>query len=278
MTARLTEDRVREIYKLLASNRLTHQQIASHFHISRVTVSYINNLDRRYRHLAPQGWKPMPAIPARGERNDFAKLTADEVREIYKLAWSGCYWLRELAERFDVSVSQISLLKHRKEWAWLLLDNNEGNEMSDKTPAELETEMAQLQKQLADMQAKLEAMSKPSAPTFKREPRAPIDYTAGASMDRETRRELAKAFPDSLVRDLRADAFKPNPVTGVSQAQLTPQRNDRVQIQRDSGWVEPNPLSAPPGVPIMDRLMDMQDAIDKADLQRRLAGAGAKKE
>jgi hypothetical protein len=141
--------------------------------------------------------------------------------------------------------------------------------MTDKTQAQLEREMAQLQKQLADLSAKLEAMGKPVTP-MPREPYQPRDYTARASMDAETKRELAKAIPDDLARDLRADLARGNPIT-QSAAQLTPDRGSGgVQIQRGSGWAEPNPLSAPPGVPIMDRLMDMQDAIDKRDLERRL--------
>jgi hypothetical protein len=90
--------------------------------------------------------------------------------------------------------------------------------MTDKTQAQLEREMAQLQKQLADLSAKLEAMGKPVTP-MPREPYQPRDYTAGATMDRETKRELAKAFPADLVRDLQADARKPNPVTGATPAQ-----------------------------------------------------------
>jgi hypothetical protein len=137
---------------------------------------------------------------------------------------------------------------------------------------DLRAEIAALKKRQTELEAKI-AEGKPPAP-FKSEPYQPRDYTAGASMDRETKRELAKAIPDDLARDLRADLARGNPIT-QSPAQLTPDRDGgRVQIQRGSGWAEPNPLSAPPGVQIMDRLMDMQDAIDKRDLARRLGTKG----
>jgi hypothetical protein len=141
---------------------------------------------------------------------------------------------------------------------------------------DLRAEIAALKKRQSELEAKLAEADKPPAP-FKAEPYQPRDWTAGATMDRETKRELAKSFPADLVRDLRSDALKPNPVTGTSQAQLSQDHGGgRVQIQRGTGWQEPNPLGAPPGVALADRLMDMQDAIDKADLQRRLARSARK--
>jgi hypothetical protein len=272
MTVRLTEDRVREIYNLLAANHLTHQQVANLFHISRVTVSYINNLNRRYRHLAPQNWTPCRLKPS-GERNGFAKLCADEVRAIYKLAWAGAHTLREIAEKFDVSLSQIWLIKHKREWRHLQLDELDNNEERAMTEDELKAELDKLKKRQTELETKL-GEDKPPLPQFKPEPYQPRDYTAGATMDAETKRELAKAFPADLVRDLRSDAFKPNPVTGASQAQLTPDRigqdRGRAQVEiRGTGWQPERKIEPPPGVGIMDRMLDAQDAIDKAEAEWR---------
>ena len=140
---------------------------------------------------------------------------------------------------------------------------------SDKTNAQLEAELATIKKQLADLAAKLEDAGKPAAP-FKREPHERIDYTARASMDGETMRDLAKAIPDSLARDLHADLARGNPVT-QSQSLLSQDRvGGRVEI-RGSGWAAPNPITPPPGVEICDRIMDAADAQDRADLARRLA-------
>jgi predicted XRE-type DNA-binding protein len=197
-----------------------------------------------------------------------SKLTAEQVIDIRLLARSGQYWQREIAERFAITQSEVSLLMHRRRWRWLFY-NNEGNEMTEDA---LKAELAALKKRQGELEAKLAEADKPPAPQFKPEPRERYDPTANFGMPRSVVREMAKAIPPDLARDLRADALKPNPVTGTSQAQLSQDRDGgRVQIQRGTGWQEPNPLSAPPGVPIMDRLMDMQDAIDKADLERRLA-------
>jgi hypothetical protein len=204
---------------------------------------------------------------ARGSDNGRAKLTAEQALSIFRDAWSGQWWQREIAERFSVSQSHVSLIMHRKEWAWLLPDNNEGNQMSED---ELKAEIAALKTRQAELEAKLAGEDKPPAPQFKREPYQPRDYTAGASMDRETKRELAKAIPDDLARDLRADLARGNPIT-QSVAQLTPDRGSgRVQIQRGTGWQDERKIEPFPGVALADRLMDMQDAIDRADLARRL--------
>jgi hypothetical protein len=204
-------------------------------------------------------------MKARGSDNGRAKLTAEGALQVFRDAWSGLWWQREIAEAFGVSQSQVSLLMHRRRWQWLLPDNNEGNQMSEE---DLKAEIAALKKRQTELEAKI-AEGKPAEPV-KREPYRPIDYTAGATMDNETKRELAKAFPPDLVRDLRADARRPNPVTEAGSAQLTPDRPGRVEI-RGTGWAEPNPLRQPAGVDICDRIMDAADRQDRADLERRLA-------
>jgi hypothetical protein len=137
----------------------------------------------------------------------------------------------------------------------------------------LRAETAELKAQLA----KVGGAAKPPAP-IKSEPYQPIDYTSRASMDRETMKDLASAIPPDLARDLRGDLARGSPVT-ASVAQLTPDRPG-VEVQRGSGWSAPNPLRQPEGVAICDRLVDRQDELDKLDLARRLAqaGAGVKKE
>jgi hypothetical protein len=126
--------------------------------------------------------------------------------------------------------------------------------------------IAELQKQIDE----LKAHHNRPPPQFTPEPYQPRDWTAGATMDRETKRDLAKAFPDSLVRDLRSDAFKPNPVTGATPAQLTPDRPGGVQITRGTGYRDAVPLGPPPGISLLDKLVDAQDALDRADRERRL--------
>jgi hypothetical protein len=209
-------------------------------------------------------------MPARGSDNDRAKLTAEQVIDIHLLARSKQYWQREIAEEFGVTQSHVSLIEHRRRWRWLFY-NSEGNPMNED---ELRAELDALKKRQSELEAKLAEADKPPEP-FKREPYQPIDYTRGASMDRETKRDLATAIPDSLARDLRADLARGNPIS-QSQAMLTPDRGGRGVEIRGTGYRDAIPLAAPPGVALADRLMDMQDKIDKADLQRRLARSGRK--
>src|SRR6476659_870244 len=95
----------------------------------------------------------------------------------------------------------------------------------------------------------------------------PMDYTANASMPASAMKAMIDAVPDAVMKGIRADAQKPNPVTGYSTAQPTN------QVQRGSGWAKPIPVEPPPGVAIADRLMDRQDEIDKAELAVKLMKA-----
>lgn len=54
---------------------------------------------------------------ARGERHGHAKLTADEVRAIRRLARTEPH--SQIAERFDISRRHVRALADRKSWAWL---------------------------------------------------------------------------------------------------------------------------------------------------------------
>ena len=44
------------------------------------------------------------------------------------------------------------------------------------------------------------------------------------------------------------------------------------EVKRGSGWGDPAPLSQPPGIKYIDQQIDVQDAIDRAELKRRLGG------
>lgn len=125
-----------------------------------------------------------------------------------------------------------------------------------------ETELEALRARIA----KLEEAAKPPKP-FVPGPRIQFDPTEGASMPPSAMKAMVDALPASFFADLRADARKPNPVTGGPPAPPTPQG------PRGSGWVEPRPLESPPGVHIADRLMDEADRLDRIELAERLAKA-----
>jgi len=127
------------------------------------------------------------------------------------------------------------------------------------------SELEELKKRVAE----LEKAAKPPEP-FKSDWKGPIDYTAGMSMPASAILEMMKAVPESLMRELRADAQKPNPVTGGPPQ---PQQ----QVVRGSGWIDPRPLEPPPGIRHIDEMMDAQDERDKADLAFKLAKANLSK-
>ena len=47
------------------------------------------------------------------------KLTEDQVRLIYELAWSGRYTLQVIANTFQISPTQVRRIKHREGWGHL---------------------------------------------------------------------------------------------------------------------------------------------------------------
>jgi len=107
----------------------------------------------------------------------------------------------------------------------------------------------------------------------------PIDYTENASMPRAAMLEMIKAVPDALMRDLRLDNRKPNPVTQASSSPVTSTPSTQSQpVQRGSGWRDAAPLTSPPGIEYADALVDAQDRLDKAELALKLAKAGMLKE
>ena len=54
-------------------------------------------------------------IKARGEKNPFHKLTSEQVKEIYlsKLSY------KKMSKIYNVSTTNINLIKHKKSWQWL---------------------------------------------------------------------------------------------------------------------------------------------------------------
>jgi hypothetical protein len=70
---------------------------------------------------------------------------------------------------------------------------------------------------------------------------------------------MIEAVPSEVVRDIVRDNRR-----AAQVATATP------QPERGTGWVEPAPLRLPPGVELMDRMMDVQDRLDQVELAKRL--------
>jgi hypothetical protein len=106
----------------------------------------------------------------------------------------------------------------------------------------------------------------------------------------EWQRDLAAAVPDRLVKEIAADfrSYNPHPaqdpaakvsVQGagvVKTGDVGPQhRPIDANATNTGGWQEPPKVDQwkPPGLEHMDRMMDQQDAIDRAARVRELAEA-----
>jgi hypothetical protein len=127
--------------------------------------------------------------------------------------------------------------------------------MTDKT--EVEAELAALRERVAE----LERAAKPPLDIKRltegrKPPPNPIDRM---SMPPSVVREMCRATPDNLVRAIAADRYATTP---VSQVQSEAPTGKPVNT---TGWRE-TPLTPPPGIALADRLLDVQDAKDRAEL------------
>ena len=91
-------------------------------------------------------------------------------------------------------------------------------------------ELAKLKKEIADLKQRIDPPPRP------RSNYAPKDYTEGMSMDRSAMQAMIDAVPDALMRSLREDARRPNPVTSPSS--MIPTSNQPSETKRGSGWRE----------------------------------------
>jgi len=74
--------------------------------------------------------------------------------------------------------------------------------------------------------------------------------------------EASKAVDDALVRSI-VDDFRRGPAQPSSLG-TTPDK-PKVEPKAGSGWEDAAPLQQPPGIKIIDAMMDQQDKIDRAE-------------
>jgi hypothetical protein len=132
------------------------------------------------------------------------------------------------------------------------------------------SELEKLKAELEIEKAKLKALQDQINPPPHPPSRGPIDYTAGMSMPRNAMEAMVDASR-SYISDLRADARKPNPMRASSSpVASTPSAQPQPQ-RRGTGWRDEVPLGPQPGIEHVDRLVDAQDAKDRAELALKLA-------
>ena len=129
-------------------------------------------------------------------------------------------------------------------------------------------ELAALKKKVEELEAKLS----PPKP-FVSKPHEPIDWTARMSMPPSVVREMANAVPDYHLRSIALrDARAP---TGPSSAGAIPSSQQVSNVRGAGGtpgWVEPRPLSNPPGINYVDAICVADDARQQAELKRKMGG------
>ena len=77
--------------------------------------------------------------------------------------------------------------------------------------------------------------------------------------------KMSLATPDDVMRDIVRDfRSMPGPSSMIPQGPSQP-------MVRGTGWLLARPLQPPPGQKIIDQLIDHQDALDRRELERRLA-------
>ena len=127
-------------------------------------------------------------------------------------------------------------------------------------------EIAALKKKIEELEAKL-SPPKPFVP----EPYQPIDWTARMSMPQSALAAMVAAVPDRLMRDIVRDNRAPTGPTGtIPSGSQQPTGGGAANVPGSgTGWAHEIPLSPPPGVQQSDKLVDAQDAGDRAELIKR---------
>jgi hypothetical protein len=138
---------------------------------------------------------------------------------------------------------------------------------------DLAAELAALRERVAE----LEARTKPPAqPNFNAGPVGPTTTDLALSrlsLSPEVMAEFASAIPREMARDMINERRAPSaPTNATPKPSATP-----VWTENKSGWRNAQPLTNPPGIAQADRLMDVQDAKDRAELIEREARRLAKK-
>jgi hypothetical protein len=124
--------------------------------------------------------------------------------------------------------------------------------MAEENLEALRAELELQKKKLKDLEAKVNPPP--------REPyvHQPPDYTAGMSMPRSAMQAMIDAVPESVMREIRADARKPNPVTQASSSPISTTPSAQSQPpQSGTGWVPER------GFPDRTKEFELMDRIVK---------------
>jgi hypothetical protein len=130
--------------------------------------------------------------------------------------------------------------------------------MTDKLEAQiaaLKAEMEELKRAKAppDLKTLVDAASTP--------PPNPFRHIDQQGMSKETMAEMVRAVGSETIRGIVKSGG-----VGVLQSTATTPTPTPVSAQNTSGWREATPLGPPPGINHVDRLCEVADARDRAEL------------
>jgi hypothetical protein len=136
-------------------------------------------------------------------------------------------------------------------------------------------EIDELKAEIAQLRAEVERANPPAPPKFEAVARGPTTTDIAMSrisMSPQVMAEMARAVGSETIRGIVKSGG-----VGVLQSAGGGPTATRVSAQNTSGWRDPGPLGPPPGIAIADRLMDHQDAKDRAALIAEEARRALKK-
>ena len=121
---------------------------------------------------------------------------------------------------------------------------------------------AELEKLVEELTAKVAKLEAERGPPSGPRPHGPTyDPTANMRMPDSAVAEMSRVVGNVEIAQIAKDHVgRPTTLPGARVE----------QVKRGWGWVDPPKLGPPSGIDLCDRMMDQQDAIDKAELERRL--------
>jgi hypothetical protein len=119
-------------------------------------------------------------------------------------------------------------------------------------------ELAALRREVEELKARLDP-PKPAEP-FKPEPYQRYDPTAGMSMPPSALAAMVNAVPDRILRDIVRDNRGPStPTAAIPRSQQVTGGGGGPSPSSTPGWVDPRPLTNPPGTNWVDAIAIADD-------------------
>jgi hypothetical protein len=148
--------------------------------------------------------------------------------------------------------------------------------MEDQMNEELVKRIAALEVELRELKAsaglgndKPNELSEKSGEDF-RQWRGKLDYTEGFRLPASAAQAMSRVVPD-LTPEQRSKLPEPRPM--VSEPGWMKPEKPSEPVKNTGGWIEPQPLGSPSGLRYVDQQLDVADAIDRRELERKLGGA-----